>query len=317
MNAFVIQVMPWVIYVLFGYQFFSFISKHAVALYLTRGTPDGKRVRLFVQNLEDVALTGEFRLVISVPQEIEPDTLVIRAGPKIIEEDRSRLESGVWSIGFKRLPALDTWLFELDAPNELPATVSLTAIAAAPDSASKKDVDGSAGVLALLSKFLRKDERLPELATSSVMLLPSEADAVAGAEATPRFAAFLWVVVLALGLQYLATWTGVSSGLCQTLASWAADDKVACRSIAATFPSQVDVEFSALLLGLIVLSFLVCRRSPTPIAQGYLEKTKITPPAAAPPGPSAATPGTPAAPAPAPSTPPAAPQRASNSRAAQ
>ena len=281
MNAFLSQAVFWqavfwFLYVLVGYKFFSFISQHAIALYLTRGSSDGVgRLRLFVQNLEDVPLTGDFRLEITLPQgaPIDPSTLVIRAGPKKIKEDLFKIASGTWSILFKRLPAHDTWLFELDAESDMAASVRIIAAPPTPPQDVKEGSDAS--IFSVLKKILpTRTAHLPQLATSTVLLREGESHVVAGAHATPKFGALLWVLALGIGLQLLATWAIVSTDTCQILASWGGDDKGACQSLAVAFPSQYDFYIAVSLAVFTALSFLACRRSPTPIAQGYLERTK-------------------------------------------
>jgi len=275
--ALYIQMALWLAYVLAGYRFFAFISRHALALYCTREAPQGatsSRIRLFMQNLEDEALTGPFRLRITLepPEPIELDSLVVRAGPKKIREDRTNLHRGTWCVAFDRLPALDTWLFELDAPStEIKVVVNIESDPNATAAKPKKKVPSLWSNLTAF--FPHAGAPLPRLAVTELVLETGAFDGVAGAHATPRFGTLAWVLVLALGAQWLVTWLTLSSIACPELASISGIN-LGCQLSGSAFPTAEDWYLSVILVAAIVVCFWSGRRNPTPIAQGYLERSE-------------------------------------------
>lgn len=272
-----IQLLPWALYLLFGYRFLAYVSKHAIALYCTRAeSVDGSNVvKVFLQNVEEEALEGPYLLRIALPESPSPiDDRFVRAGPKSIFEYRS--ERGVWEVVFDRLPALDTWLFELRPPNDCgKVEVSLHRVAIA-----RRLEDGSLAPVSTDDEPPLRVLSLPSLATSSLALKHGEPWAVEGSFTTPRASTVIWVAALAI-IGYMLLIVRLLPFDCSS-----AKDALTLLECVSSgtwkHASLWDVGAVALLLAATLMSRFAGRRLPLPIAQGYLETTTIAPLAGAP-----------------------------------
>ncbi|TDR45835.1 hypothetical protein DFR29_104265 [Tahibacter aquaticus] len=264
-----LQILPWLIYFLFGYRFLGYISKHSIALYSTRGigAGDKKRLRVFLQNLEDVDLDGGYRLRIEVFPHDDLQNTAIRAGPKDIKEDSTKLHKGIWDIYFDTLPALDTWLFELDAPEIMSKVVAKLqpALVAAQD---ERAASGDAETPLNLAEVLHL-KSLPKLATDTLVLERQQPWAVAGSYSTPRWATTFLLAALAIAGYFLAVASFVP-GSC----SGPVLEFVNCSwSRIHEYSGWVDLVYAAALVLAAILYRFAASRQPIPIAQGYLERT--------------------------------------------
>jgi hypothetical protein len=270
-----------------------------------RSKKKAHRVRVFLRNLESEPLDGgPYALRIELHPHARISDPVVRAGAKRFLINRSKLDRGVWEVFFQMMPPHDTWLFEMDAPSDkCKVSVALAQwsdddqakIAAwfaqekkpeskdgkkdagmdvKADSATKEETDGKDAKKREKPWLVKSGRRgMHRLETSSLVLGHDRPWAAAGSYVTPRWSAA--VVLMALS---------ISAYLLLSLMLLPAPDTCGVAQPGWTdcplerMQAHLGWRDVGLCFGLVVLTLVSASRGlrrPFPIAQGYLEKSRV------------------------------------------
>jgi hypothetical protein len=282
-----IQAIATFAWVFLVWRLMEYISRHSIAIYATRATdtwrgPSEKtpaqpttNFRIFLQNLEDIELAGDFRVHVQVTpgiargqQSVVPITKVyVYAGPSALAHDDSELDKGKWVLFFKELPAFDTWMFEVRTNQPVAKLdVGIT-------EAKQRDVTV-------------KEPEYRSLGTVSVeklSLAPKQSSVLMGAERTPKLRTlFLTVAVAVVGYILSLTLLGSRS-------LWLILDRLGVGSPDAMFGTEAtswlastfaiswvwDIVACIALAMLISVTYAFSLRQAAPIAQGYQSPTLL------------------------------------------